>query len=471
MDIAINWLWQGCAVAVMALVALRVLTNTSAESRHLVCWAALAAVLALPLVAWLGAAAAPRALELEAAGSSAPLLAVPDAWWSSSATIGAVWALWFSVCAIRLLAAAATLRRAKRRCRPFPAALEARLPCWRGLSSVGRFARLRVSDGVGAAAVFGGRTPIIAIAPALIRELAPDDLDRVVIHEWAHVQRRDDLLQFVERAIEMVAGWHPAVSLLGRRLHHEREAACDEIAATRTGSPKSYAVCLLKLATLAPSRGDAALALGVLTTSQVGVRIRRLVSPGRRASMAVSRSAAALAAVWLAAASLFAGSVSLVGMAPVAVSAANPLPVALQGPRTDHIQALPQAGRSIPAPATAEIAKPAATGTSSAPARAREPAPRQPQVAVSQPATVPGSQPPTTDALPTLVSRPIDVPSAAHPALAAPAPAAPPDETAATAPWTAAADLGRAAGVGSANAGKATGRFFTRVGKRIAGSF
>ena len=35
---------------------------------------------------------------------------------------------------------------------------------------------------------------MIAVAPSLVETLDTDELDRVLIHEWAHVQRRDDLV-------------------------------------------------------------------------------------------------------------------------------------------------------------------------------------------------------------------------------------------------------------------------------------
>ena len=91
---------------------------------------------------------------------------------------------------------------------------------------------------------------MIAVAPSLVRTLDPDDLDRVLIHEWAHVQRRDDVVNILQVAVRIVAGWHPALWWIDRRLHLEREIACDEVAVAITGSPKSYAECLLKLSTL-----------------------------------------------------------------------------------------------------------------------------------------------------------------------------------------------------------------------------
>ena len=91
---------------------------------------------------------------------------------------------------------------------------------------------------------------MIAVAPSLVRTLDADELDRVLIHEWAHVQRRDDLVNILQIVVRIIAGWHPALWWIDRRLHIEREIACDEITVAVTGSAKAYAQCLLKLASL-----------------------------------------------------------------------------------------------------------------------------------------------------------------------------------------------------------------------------
>ena len=63
----------------------------------------------------------------------------------------------------------------------------------------------------------------------------------MLIHEWAHVQRRDDLVNILQIVVRIIAGWHPALWWIDHRLHIEREIACDEITVAVTGSPKAYA--------------------------------------------------------------------------------------------------------------------------------------------------------------------------------------------------------------------------------------
>ena len=108
---------------------------------------------------------------------------------------------------------------------------------------------------------------------AFLASLSDADLDRVVVHEWAHVQRRDDLTQHVQWLVRVVAGWHPALWWLGRQMDLEREVACDEIAVSQTGTAKGYAQCLVTLAGL--SNGPAR-PLPVLAVSPSRLQ-RRLV--------------------------------------------------------------------------------------------------------------------------------------------------------------------------------------------------
>ena len=95
---------------------------------------------------------------------------------------------------------------------------------------------------------------MIAVAPSLLTTLDAGELDRVLIHEWAHVQRRDDLVHILQIVVRIIAGWHPALWWIDRRLHLEREIACDEMTVAATGSPKSYAACLMKVATVRGTR-------------------------------------------------------------------------------------------------------------------------------------------------------------------------------------------------------------------------
>ena len=107
------------------------------------------------------------------------------------------------------------------------------------------------------------------------------------------MQRRDDLVNILQIVVRIIAGWHPALWWIDRRLHIEREIACDEIAVAVTGSPKSYAQCLMKLASLRGAPPAMRTAPAIFTASGLRARVIKIVSPHSSIAPVWSRSIAA----------------------------------------------------------------------------------------------------------------------------------------------------------------------------------
>ena len=70
----------------------------------------------------------------------------------------------------------------------------------------------------------------------------------MILHEHAHVQRRDDWSRLAQTLLLSVLWIHPAALFVSRALNREREMACDEWVVARTGLPKAYARCLARAA-------------------------------------------------------------------------------------------------------------------------------------------------------------------------------------------------------------------------------
>src|ERR1051325_9330840 len=136
MDATLNWLWQGGLVATASFVMLLALTRARANVRYLLCWAATLLVVVLPLLSRLhDAAIAATALP---ALKSPTMVALPDAWWTSSLLMLGAWMIRIVVHGIRFASAIGAVRRARARSRPFPAHLESSLPHWARLRGTGR---------------------------------------------------------------------------------------------------------------------------------------------------------------------------------------------------------------------------------------------------------------------------------------------------------------------------------------------
>jgi Zn-dependent protease with chaperone function len=109
---------------------------------------------------------------------------------------------------------------------------------------------VRASQETPVPAAVGLWSPAILIPSALLDQLSPADLDRIVLHEWAHIRRRDNWTNFAQELLQAVLFFHPAVWCIGRSLGFERELACDDSVVSATGEPVPYAGCLARLVEL-----------------------------------------------------------------------------------------------------------------------------------------------------------------------------------------------------------------------------
>ena len=484
MEAIVNWLWQGMALTAVSTLVLHRSPRLSATTRYLVWWVTLVLVLALPL--------APRfdwLIEPAVVPSGvSPLTPVPlpdlPAWPLTAAFV--CWIGWVAGSLTRVPMSVVALIAARRRVSPFPPEREAALTHWAAVRSHGRPARLALCDRIPAAAVFGLGPAIIAVSPTICARLTDDELDQVILHEWAHVQRRDDFSRLGQIGVRIVAGLHPAVWWIGRRLEIERETACDDFAVNVTGAARRLARCLTKLAEVPPPPMAAPLAPG-LASSQLATRVRRLLDPDRNTSTARARGvlgpiAAALVAL---AASLSQVEIVAAASPPAAVQQRSTTahPVAASAARADD-------GRPSGVPASTESAPNAGQSSSSADA--------PPEIVNHASAE---TTPRAGDVRETIAAGDIsalDRSEWALPRLAMPAPSAPETTPAvsersipsdAQAPWDAAADAGIAIGRGSQKAGTAaaeagvtighsstkaavaTAGFFSRLGRKVGGGF
>ena len=466
MDAVLNWLWQGGVVAAALRLMLFSLERVSANVRSAVCWAAALFVIALPALPSLQSTTAlPEAFR---ATQSEAIVSLPEAWWMSTLVILAAWTVWVGIQIVRFISAIAAIRRARARSRAFPSRAESALPCWRRLRRTGRLATLVLSDSVTTAAVLGWGAPMIAVAPSLVRTLDADELDRVLIHEWAHVQRRDDLVNILQIAVRIIAGWHPALWWIDRRLRIEREIACDEITVAVTGSAKAYAQCLLKLSSLRGTSPTIRTAPAIFTPAGLRARVIKIVSPHASIAPAWSRS---IAAAVVASLSLITAGV---GGRDVVEATALALPLVPSRMLTTTLDRV--APKALPTPSPDRL-------TGHSPPRARALAssaqrPKAEQPAASSPPRAEPVAPPATE-----VANHVDAAPAAEagagPAAGEPVPTERPiplERTEVTpeppqSPWSAAAAGGKAVGRTSKDAGVATARVFSRFARRVAGAF
>jgi beta-lactamase regulating signal transducer with metallopeptidase domain len=289
-----TWLWQGSALAAGVALALRCTPGLNAATRHLV-WCG-----ALLGLAWLGWGSSPAPIAAAPAPVE-PVFYVPTA---PDMLISTIVGIWMSVALIGLVRLLPSLRAVfalRDRCVPFPVDIESRLPLWLEAKQKGRRTELMICDELAGATVLGLQRPCIALPRALVEALTIGELDQVILHEHAHVQRRDDWLRLVQLLLLSVMSVHPAALFVSRALNREREMACDEWVVARTGSPRAYARCLTRAAEVrARMKTQSALAPALFGTRHDLVRrVDRLLKLNGQARRNVSFAGALAAALAL----------------------------------------------------------------------------------------------------------------------------------------------------------------------------
>ena len=151
---------------------------------------------------------------------------------------------------------------------------------------------MRVCDRLASPILLGIVRPMILLPPAALTGWSQEQIEMVVLHELAHVRRWDNLVNLLQRIIESLLFFHPAVWLVSRWIRAERECCCDAVVVAQTGQRLAYAKTLAALAMpeVIPSSGLVAMA-----EQNVVVRISRILNL-EDTSMKLSRQFVGLSA-------------------------------------------------------------------------------------------------------------------------------------------------------------------------------
>ena len=335
-------------VLLLALAADRLLARASAASRHLVWAAAFGALLALPALQALtppvdiaviparaedsGGAGLSAAHDESGQGAAAEVLAAaggrgeagrgagsaaggagfaerapgPDLAKAGGPTVRRLLgAAYLAVAVVLLVAPAVGLVRAHRiarRARPLDddgwAELLADAARRNGLV---RPPRLLASAEFGVPVVWGGMPGVatVVLLPAAARTWTAGDRRSVLVHELAHLARRDWPVQLAARTACALLWFHPLAWIGLRRLVLEAERACDDRVVAAGVASCEYADQLVALARRVAPRPTVA-AVAMARPGQLSHRVRSLLDPSRRrgtAGPAIAGAALAASAV------------------------------------------------------------------------------------------------------------------------------------------------------------------------------
>lgn len=121
--------------------------------------------------------------------------------------------------------------------------------------------------------VLGAFKPLILLPLGMLTSTPAVHVELILLHELAHVRRRDYAINLLRRVVESLFFYHPAVWWMSSVVAAEREQCCDDLVVQVTGDAHSYAAALVGLETF---RGAPQPALGVAGGSLL-YRVRRLL--------------------------------------------------------------------------------------------------------------------------------------------------------------------------------------------------
>jgi uncharacterized protein YjbI with pentapeptide repeats/beta-lactamase regulating signal transducer with metallopeptidase domain len=318
-----NSLWEAAVLALAVWAILRLLPNVNATTRYAAWCVALTASLLLPLATTLpqisvqnAQASTPSAVltplhhftvqpATRVVRSAAASASVTPASQGSSIRIPdrvrvalpeyvalglfGLWVLAALLLLVRLGLNLWRLEALKRDALPLAVDYRERLAQWSAADKGDREVRLCTCDGIDVPVAVGLFDSMILIPQHLLDTLSPDEIDQIMLHELGHLRRADDWTNGLQRIVQALFFFNPAILYIAQQLDLEREVACDDWVLHQTNSVRPYATCLTKMAEVTAWPHRALAAPGVFVTRRgLSVRIERLLRAGRNARTTLS---------------------------------------------------------------------------------------------------------------------------------------------------------------------------------------
>lgn len=291
--VLLHTLWQGALVAVLLAGALWLLRAHGARLRYAVSVAALAGMLALPLITWNvlppSDAASPAQTPVGPAQRMAPALAesaappasvMLRAGWRRAAApyvpwLAVGWGFGVGVLGMRLLGGWVYTRRLRQTAVPVDGVWPRRVAALAEQMGVRRSVTVLQSDRAGSPMVVGWWKPAVLVPLGVLVHLPPRQVEALLTHELAHIRRHDVLVGWLQAVAETLLFYHPAAWWVARQVRTAREHCCDDLVVATGIDPLDYAHALTELADAQPGHS-----LAFAPAAQEGEllgRIRRLV--------------------------------------------------------------------------------------------------------------------------------------------------------------------------------------------------
>ncbi|GEP96146.1 M56 family metallopeptidase [Chitinophaga cymbidii] len=244
-------LWQGMIAAILAGLVLAFTRRTAARTRYNL----LGSILLLSLLA----AGFTFYLESNTAAGTASggpyiIVAAPSATSSiahpgdillqymnaHAGLIMLVWLIVFMFRCCRLMSGFYHIRRIRQEASPATAEWSERMRDLAEQLGISQTVRLLETARAQVPFTLGVLKPCIYVPLGLLAQLPADQVETILLHELAHIRRKDYLVNILQNFSDTIFFFNPAMLWISALLREEREACCDDIVVAHTPHQSSY---------------------------------------------------------------------------------------------------------------------------------------------------------------------------------------------------------------------------------------
>jgi bla regulator protein BlaR1 len=110
--------------------------------------------------------------------------------------------------------------------------------------------------------VIGVLKPAILVPIGIFAQLPAEQVEAILLHELAHIKRKDFLVNLIQSFTEVIFFFNPAITWISSLLREEREACCDDIVVKIMPRKKSYLEALVSFQDYSAGSSVHAMAFG-----------------------------------------------------------------------------------------------------------------------------------------------------------------------------------------------------------------
>ncbi len=126
---------------------------------------------------------------------------------------------------------------------------------------------------------FGHFKPVVLLPLGMINGFPPAQIEAIILHELAHIQRNDFLINTIQTWLEILFFYHPIVWIISKRIRSIREELCDDEVVRVNKNSMLYAESLVNLQKYFLTNKNKLVMNATGNKNELSNRIHRLFQP------------------------------------------------------------------------------------------------------------------------------------------------------------------------------------------------